>query len=158
MTATSAHATGPRPARPEADERRPGWAVAAPALAARIGVHRAALAATAVLLGGVALRLAGAVGLFAGTVLLTGGIAVVNVLLWACCTGPPANGAGGRSWPCWWPRRWRGRPPHAPAWSMPPPDSGPSLTLRNRWTYGPTNTLRFRGPAPFIPARPGWRA
>jgi CP family cyanate transporter-like MFS transporter len=53
----------------------------APALAARIGLHRAALAATAVLLLGVVLRLGGTVGLFAGTVLLTGGIAVVNVLL-----------------------------------------------------------------------------
>ena len=53
----------------------------APALAARVGLHRAALAATALLLGGVALRLAGTVGLFAGTVLLSGGIAVVNVLL-----------------------------------------------------------------------------
>ena len=132
----SAHATGPRAADQQADERRPGWAMVAPAaaivlvalclrgpfaavgpvldelgdelslstaalavvtalplvcfgllspvapaLAARIGLHRAALAATAVLLGGVALRLAGTVGLFAGTVLLTGGIAVVNVLL-----------------------------------------------------------------------------
>jgi CP family cyanate transporter-like MFS transporter len=53
----------------------------APVLAARIGLHRAALAATAVLLVGVLLRLGGAAGLFAGTVLLTGGIAVVNVLL-----------------------------------------------------------------------------
>ena len=53
----------------------------APALAARIGLHRAAVAATAVLLAGIVLRLAGAVGLFAGTVLLTGGIAIVNVLL-----------------------------------------------------------------------------
>src|SRR5687768_3527928 len=34
MTAMSAHATGPRPAHPGADERRPGWAVAAPAAAA----------------------------------------------------------------------------------------------------------------------------
>ena len=53
----------------------------APALAARLGLHRAALAATAVLLLGVVLRLGGTAGLFAGTVLLTGGIAVVNVLL-----------------------------------------------------------------------------
>ncbi|MDP9459794.1 MAG: MFS transporter [Actinomycetota bacterium] len=53
----------------------------APALAARIGFHRAALAATAVLLRGTALRLGGALGLFTGTVLLAGGIAVVNVLL-----------------------------------------------------------------------------
>jgi CP family cyanate transporter-like MFS transporter len=53
----------------------------APVLAARIGLHRAALAATAVLLLGVLLRLGGATGLFVGTVLLTGGIAVVNVLL-----------------------------------------------------------------------------
>jgi CP family cyanate transporter-like MFS transporter len=53
----------------------------APVLAARAGLHRAALGATAVLLLGVALRFGGAAGLFAGTVLLTGGIAVVNVLL-----------------------------------------------------------------------------
>ena len=53
----------------------------APVLAARIGLHRAVLIATAVLLLGVLLRLGGPVGLFAGTVLLSGGIAVVNVLL-----------------------------------------------------------------------------
>jgi MFS transporter, CP family, cyanate transporter len=53
----------------------------APVLAARIGLHRAAVAATAVLLLGIGLRVAGAVGLYAGTVLLAGGIAVVNVLL-----------------------------------------------------------------------------
>jgi MFS transporter, CP family, cyanate transporter len=53
----------------------------APALAARLGVHRAVLAGAVVLAAGVALRLAGTWGLFAGTVLLTGGIAVVNVLL-----------------------------------------------------------------------------
>jgi CP family cyanate transporter-like MFS transporter len=53
----------------------------APVLAARIGLHRAALAATGALLLGVVLRLGGTSGLFAGTVLLTGGIAVVNVLL-----------------------------------------------------------------------------
>jgi CP family cyanate transporter-like MFS transporter len=53
----------------------------APILAARIGLHRAAVAATAVLLLGIGLRLAGATGLYAGTLLLTGGIAVINVLL-----------------------------------------------------------------------------
>jgi CP family cyanate transporter-like MFS transporter len=53
----------------------------APAIAARIGLHRAVLAGTAVLLVGILLRLAGTVGLFAGTVVLTGGIAVVNVLV-----------------------------------------------------------------------------
>lgn len=53
----------------------------APALAARLGVHRAVLAAAAVLSVGVAVRLGGTGGLFLGTVLLTAGIAVVNVLL-----------------------------------------------------------------------------
>jgi CP family cyanate transporter-like MFS transporter len=53
----------------------------APALAARLGVHRAVLAGVLVLAAGVALRLAGTWGLFAGTALLTAGIAVVNVLL-----------------------------------------------------------------------------
>ncbi|HEX2075034.1 MAG TPA: MFS transporter [Geodermatophilus sp.] len=53
----------------------------APALAARIGVHRAVLAGAVVLAVGVALRLGGAAGLFAGTVLLAGGIAVGNVLV-----------------------------------------------------------------------------
>jgi CP family cyanate transporter-like MFS transporter len=53
----------------------------APALAARIGVHRALLAGAAVLAAGIGLRMGGTVGLFAGTVLLTGGIAIVNVLL-----------------------------------------------------------------------------
>jgi MFS transporter, CP family, cyanate transporter len=53
----------------------------APALAARIGLHRAVLAGTAVLAAGIALRSAGTVGLFAGTVVLCGGIAVANVLL-----------------------------------------------------------------------------
>jgi CP family cyanate transporter-like MFS transporter len=53
----------------------------APAAAARIGLHRAVLAGTAVIAAGIALRSAGAVGLFAGTVLLTGGIAMCNVLL-----------------------------------------------------------------------------
>jgi CP family cyanate transporter-like MFS transporter len=53
----------------------------APVLAARIGVHRAVVVGTAALAAGVALRLGGTGGLFAGTVLLTGGIAVVNVLL-----------------------------------------------------------------------------
>ncbi|GAB3352356.1 MFS transporter [Modestobacter lapidis] len=53
----------------------------APALAARLGVHRAVLAAAVVLSLGVAVRLGGTAGLFLGTVLLTGGIAVCNVLL-----------------------------------------------------------------------------
>jgi MFS transporter, CP family, cyanate transporter len=52
----------------------------APALAGRLGLHRAVLAGTAVIAVGIALRLAGVVGLFAGTVVLTAGIAVVNVL------------------------------------------------------------------------------
>ncbi|WP_345771803.1 MFS transporter [Geodermatophilus sabuli] len=52
-----------------------------PAIAARLGVHRAVLAGVAVLAAGIGLRLAGTWGLFAGTVLLTGGTAVVNVLL-----------------------------------------------------------------------------
>jgi CP family cyanate transporter-like MFS transporter len=53
----------------------------APVTAARIGLHRAVLAGVAVIAVGIALRSAGAVGLFAGTVLLTGGIAIANVLL-----------------------------------------------------------------------------
>ncbi|MFW3168556.1 MFS transporter [Geodermatophilus sp. CPCC 206100] len=53
----------------------------APALAARIGVHRAVTAGAVVLVAGILLRLAGTWGLFAGTVVLTAGIAVVNVLL-----------------------------------------------------------------------------
>src|SRR3954451_15368757 len=53
----------------------------APALAARIGGHGALLAGTTVTAVGILLRLAGPVGLFAGTVVLTAVIAVVNVLL-----------------------------------------------------------------------------
>jgi CP family cyanate transporter-like MFS transporter len=53
----------------------------APALAARVGVHRAVVLGTAVLTAGIVLRLGGAAGLFVGTALLTGGIAIVNVLL-----------------------------------------------------------------------------
>ncbi len=53
----------------------------APALAARFGVHGAVLLGTALIALGVLLRVAGAPGLFAGTVLLSGGIAVANVLL-----------------------------------------------------------------------------
>jgi CP family cyanate transporter-like MFS transporter len=53
----------------------------APVVAARLGLHRAVLAATAVIALGIGLRPAGVVGLFAGTVLLTGAIAVVAVLL-----------------------------------------------------------------------------
>ena len=54
---------------------------AAPVLAARIGLHRAVLAGVLLLAVGVAVRLAGVVGLFAGTGLLSAGIAVANVLL-----------------------------------------------------------------------------
>ncbi len=54
---------------------------AAPVLAARIGLHRAVLAGVLLLAVGIALRLAGVVGLFVGTVLLSAGIAVANVLL-----------------------------------------------------------------------------
>jgi MFS transporter, CP family, cyanate transporter len=53
----------------------------APVLAGRLGLHRAVLAGTVVIAVGIALRLAGTVGLFVGTVVLTGGIAVVNVLV-----------------------------------------------------------------------------
>jgi CP family cyanate transporter-like MFS transporter len=54
---------------------------AAPVLAARIGLHRAVLAGVLLLAVGIAVRLAGVVGLFLGTVLLSAGIAVANVLL-----------------------------------------------------------------------------
>ncbi|WP_104524427.1 MFS transporter [Blastococcus atacamensis] len=53
----------------------------APALASRLGVHRAVLLGVVVLAVGVLLRLAGTPGLYVGTVLLTGGIAIANVLL-----------------------------------------------------------------------------
>ncbi|MDP9428429.1 MAG: MFS transporter [Actinomycetota bacterium] len=53
----------------------------APTLAARLGVQRAVLAGLAVLAAGIALRTAGTWGLYAGTVLLTAGIAVANVLV-----------------------------------------------------------------------------
>jgi CP family cyanate transporter-like MFS transporter len=53
----------------------------APALASRFGVHGAVLLGVALIAAGVLLRVAGAPGLFAGTVLLSGGIAVGNVLL-----------------------------------------------------------------------------
>lgn len=53
----------------------------APLLSRRLGLHRAVLAGSAALVLGVALRGAGVVGLFAGTLLLGSGIAVVNVLL-----------------------------------------------------------------------------
>lgn len=53
----------------------------APTLAGRLGLHRAVLAGSAVLVAGLAVRSAGTVGLFAGTVLIGSGIAVVNVLL-----------------------------------------------------------------------------
>ncbi|TFV81178.1 MFS transporter [Blastococcus sp. CT_GayMR20] len=70
----------------------------APSLAARVGVHRAVVVGVAVIAAGVALRLGGAPGLFAGTVLLTGGIAVVNVLLPAAARaeyGPRSAGVVG---------------------------------------------------------------
>ena len=54
---------------------------AAPALAARFGVHRAVLGGVLALAVGIALRPAGTWGLYAGTVLLTAGIAVANVLV-----------------------------------------------------------------------------
>jgi CP family cyanate transporter-like MFS transporter len=53
----------------------------APALASRLGVHRAVLAGVVVIAAGLLLRLAGTPGLYVGTVLLTGGIAIANVLL-----------------------------------------------------------------------------
>jgi CP family cyanate transporter-like MFS transporter len=53
----------------------------APAVASRFGVHRAIVLGLAALGVGIGLRLGGTVGLFAGTVLLTGGIAIVAVLL-----------------------------------------------------------------------------
>ena len=53
----------------------------APGLAARLGLHRAVLVGSTVLVAGVALRSGGTYGLFAGTVLVGSGIAVVNVLL-----------------------------------------------------------------------------
>jgi CP family cyanate transporter-like MFS transporter len=53
----------------------------APALAARFGVHGAVLLGVLLIAVGVLLRLAGAPGLYAGTALLSGGIAVGNVLL-----------------------------------------------------------------------------
>src|SRR5918993_2631443 len=59
----------------------------APALAARIGLHRAVLAGTAVLAAGIALRSVGTVGLFVGTVVLCGGGPLPPPLL-----APPAPG------------------------------------------------------------------
>lgn len=53
----------------------------APLLSRRLGLHRAVLAGSAALVLGVALRGAGVAGLFAGTLLVGSGIAVVNVLL-----------------------------------------------------------------------------
>jgi CP family cyanate transporter-like MFS transporter len=54
---------------------------AAPALAARLGLQRAVLAGLVALAAGIALRTAGTWGLYAGTVLLSAGIAVANVLV-----------------------------------------------------------------------------
>jgi CP family cyanate transporter-like MFS transporter len=53
----------------------------APALATRFGVHGAVLVGVVLIAAGILLRAAGAPGLFAGTVVLSGGIAVGNVLL-----------------------------------------------------------------------------
>jgi CP family cyanate transporter-like MFS transporter len=53
----------------------------APALAERLGLHRAVVAGAGLLVAGIALRSAGVVGLFAGTVVLSAGIAIINVLL-----------------------------------------------------------------------------
>ncbi|NEK84215.1 MFS transporter [Blastococcus saxobsidens] len=53
----------------------------APALASRLGLHRAVLLGVAVIVVGILLRLLGVPGLYVGTVVLTGGMAVANVLL-----------------------------------------------------------------------------
>ncbi|MGY1915018.1 MFS transporter [Blastococcus sp. SYSU DS0973] len=63
----------------------------APALAARFGVHRAVLLGVVALTVGILLRLVGAPGLYVGTVLLTGGIAVANVLLPAAARAEYGN-------------------------------------------------------------------
>lgn len=63
----------------------------APALATRFGVHRAVLLGVAAIAVGVALRLAGAPGLYVGTVVLTGGIAVASVLLPAAARADYGN-------------------------------------------------------------------
>ncbi|MGY1828016.1 MFS transporter [Blastococcus sp. SYSU DS0541] len=63
----------------------------APALAARFGVHRAVLLGVVALAAGIGLRLADVPGLFLGTVLLTGGIAVANVLLPAAARAEYGN-------------------------------------------------------------------
>jgi MFS transporter, CP family, cyanate transporter len=65
----------------------------APALAARLGVQRAVLAGLAVLAAGIALRTAGTWGLYAGTVLLSAGIAVGNVLVPAAARAAYGNRA-----------------------------------------------------------------
>lgn len=53
----------------------------APSLARRLGIHRAVLLALVTLSAGIALRLLGVAGLYAGTILVGAGIAVMNVLL-----------------------------------------------------------------------------
>jgi CP family cyanate transporter-like MFS transporter len=63
----------------------------APALATRFGVHRAVLLGVVAIAVGVTLRLAGAPGLYVGTVVLTGGIAVANVLLPAAARADYGN-------------------------------------------------------------------
>ncbi|ADB74878.1 MFS transporter [Geodermatophilus obscurus] len=65
----------------------------APALAARLGVHRAVLAGLVVLAAGIALRTAGTWGLYVGTVLLSAGIAVGNVLVPAAARAVYGNRA-----------------------------------------------------------------
>src|SRR3954447_10898069 len=71
----------------------------APVLAAGVGVSRAVLAGVLLLALGIAVRLAGVVGLFVGTVVLSAGIAVANVLLPAVARaeyGERAAGVVGR--------------------------------------------------------------
>ncbi|RZU34048.1 MFS transporter [Blastococcus saxobsidens] len=63
----------------------------APAIASRVGVHRAVLLGVVVLAVGIVLRMLGAPGLYVGTVLLTGGIAIANVLLPAAARAEYGN-------------------------------------------------------------------
>ncbi len=67
----------------------------APALAGRLGLHRAVVAGLVLLVVGIGLRLAGVVGLFAGTVVLCAGIAVANVLLPAVARAEYGSRAAG---------------------------------------------------------------
>ena len=63
----------------------------APLLSRRLGLHRAVLVGSATLVLGLVLRGAGVQGLFAGTLLVGAGIAVVNVLLPAVVKGDFAD-------------------------------------------------------------------